>query len=946
MQGSRKWLWLSGLVFFLVLFGPQMAEVYVDSLWFGSLGYSPVFWFGFWVKWALFLGFFIATTAILQLGFMVLRRTFGHYGLSGSFVRFDRETVRVEPEKFLNPMALSISLFWGLSVGVAMLGRWQLFTLFLHRTTSTVTDPIFGKSLDFFLFSWPVQRMLASWLKGLAVIILLAAVVYALLVLVSHLPSVLKREAMRIAARACSLILALTLVLQAWNTYLDRYSLIWQDHDIFTGIGYTEAKVLLPGANIVVATILLAAAIAVANAFVWKRGRIVAAALALPVFTSFGLGLVANYVSNFVVKPNELDRQTPYIKHNIASTRQAFGLDKIKTRNFPTQTGLAALNLDSNSKVLDDIRLWDWRALQATLSQVQVLRTYYDFPDVDVDRYKINGKLRQVMIAARELDINRLPAASRNWVNDRLVYTHGYGVTMNTVNGFTPEGRPEFLLSDVPVRSSVPELQLKRPEIYFGQSTNTPVYVKTKQKEFDFPQGDDNAYTTYQGTGGIELGGSVRRLVLSWALGDLTKVPFSSDITSESRVLLHRNIRERVQKIAPFFAYDDDPYIVVGNDGHLYWMMDAFTTSNYYPYSRHYALGGSSTNYVRNSVKVVVDAYNGTTSFYVFDKEDPIINAYRGVFPGLFKDAAAMPAGLRDHVRYPEQLFRTQADVYGLYHMQDVRMFFGREDVWSVAGEGDSVTPDNVQQIVNSRLGVAAADTAVPLEPYFVLMTLPEEKAGDEFIQILPFTPSRRRNMIGWMAGRSDGENYGSLLAYNFPKSQLVDGPAQVKARINQDPYLSGQFNLWNQQGSEILRGNMLVIPLGRSLLYVEPIFLQAKQSPTPELRMVVLGTQERIVYGTNFREALTKLLGRPSSEVPTEGSQGSTPTLGGLPSPSGSSPVPATPAAVAPADRQALINRAADDLEAYQKLTAEGKYSEAGKRLEAVNKALGQLRR
>lgn len=948
MIASRRWVWILGLLALVLLFLPNFAQIYVNSLWFDSLGYSPVFWYSFWIKFGLFAGFFAATFAILRAAFWALERAFRPYMMGGTVLRFDNQPVQLEPEPYARPIGWGITILWSLTVGLAMGARWDLFTLYFNGAAGSATDPIFKKPLGFFLFQWPVLQVVASWLSGMAILVLLASLLYSALVMLPQIPESLKREARRTAALASSISLAAVLVVYAWRCSLGRFSQIWHDNEIFTGIGYTQAHVLLPGLLLVSFTLLGAAVIAVANAFLWRRLRIVGFALALPLLTYIGVGLATNYVDNFIVKPNQLERQTPFIKHNIEGTRRAFSLDSIETRDFPTTTGVAAFDLgqSKNQTTLENIRLWDWRALQASLRQVQVLRTYYDFPDVDVDRYVIKGQKRQVMIAARELDIDRLPQASRNWVNDRLVYTHGYGVTMNTADGFTTEGRPRFLLSDVPVKSTAPEIKLTRPEIYFGQKTDSPVYVKTKQKEFDFPQGDTNAYTTYQGTGGIELGGSLRRLILAWALGDLSKIPFSSDITPQSRVLLHRNVLERAQRIAPFLIYDNDPYIVVGKDGRLYWMMDAYTSSIYYPYSRHYQTGNQWANYLRNSVKVVIDAYNGTTDFYVFDTKDPIISAYSRAFPTLFKDSKTMPADLRDHVRYPEQMFRTQADVYGLYHMQDVRLFFGREDVWSVAGEDDA--PDSPRSALTPIMTPPGQSSSIdapsqPLEPYFVLMPLPGEKAQSEFVQILPFTPSRRKNMVGWMAGRSDGAKYGSVLAYNFPKSQVVDGPSQIKARINQNSFLAGQFTLWNQQGSTVLRGNMLVIPLGRSVLYVEPIFLQANQSPTPELRLVVLATQDQIVYGTSFQEALTKLLG--SASEPQENAGESAPASGANPSGTGS-PRATNPNATANApSRQTLINRAADDLEAYQRLTAQGRYSEAGQRLENVRKTLSQLR-
>jgi uncharacterized membrane protein (UPF0182 family) len=941
------------------------------------LGYSPVYWYSFRLKWGLFLGFFALTFLILRGAFWALERAFAGYELGGSVMRFDNQPLEMEPERFIRPVSWGLPIFWGLMVGLSMVSRWDLFALYFNGRAGGDSDPILNKPLGFFLFSWPIYQTLASWLTGLTVIIFIATLLFGVFAFTSRMPRIIKDEALRTAALACSLALAAVLAVYAWRFYLGRFSQLWRDQEVFTGAGYTQANILIPGLLIVAFTLLGAAALAVLNALLWRRPRIVAVALAIPLITYIGLSLVTNYVTSFVVRPNELERQTPYIKHNIEATRRAFGLDRMTNRAFPAADSVAAFSLGQNATALDNIRLWDWQALQSTLRQVQVLRTYYDFPDVDVDRYRINGRLRQVMIAARELDVDRLPTASRNWVNERLVYTHGYGVTMNTADGFTTEGRPRFLLSNVPVRSTVPEIRLTRPEIYFGQKTDTHVYVKTRQKEFDFPQGDTNAFTTYEGTGGIALGGFARRWLLSWSLGDLSKIPFSNDITPESRVLMYRNIQERVQRIAPFLTYDNDPYIVVGNDGRLYWIIDAYTSSIYYPYSRHYRAGNQWANYMRNSVKVVVDAYNGTANYYVFDAQDPIIQAYRGAFPKLFRDAGEMPAGLLEHVRYPELLFRTQADVYGLYHMQNVSAFFGREDPWSVAGSGDAQTrPAMLPPGLAPRQGQGPNFTAqpstqdapsTPIDPYFVVIPLPGEKSGEEFVQILPFTPSNRKNMIGWMAGRSDAQGQGTLLSYDFPKDKQVTGPEQFRARINQDSYLSGQITLWNQQGSTVLRGNLLVIPLGRGLLYVEPIFLQATQSGIPELRLVVLGTQERIAYGTSFRAALTKLLsGDDTTSSDTAGQSvnqnGSTQTPAsaqpgtGTQQPAGTTAIPGT-ATPTPSttgtgstrtttNRQQLINRAADDLEAYQRLTAQGRYSEAGQRLESVRSTLAQLRR
>jgi uncharacterized membrane protein (UPF0182 family) len=525
-----------------------------------------------------------------------------------------------------------------------------------------------------------------------------------------------------------------------------------------------------------------------------------------------------------------------------------------------------------------------------------------------------------MMVAARELSVEKLPESSRNWINEKLIYTHGYGVTMNPVNGFTPEGLPDLVLSNMPIESTIPALNVVRPEIYFGELTTTDVYVKTRQKEFNYPQGQTNNLNSYEGEGGIRLGGFFRRLLIALDRGDLAKLPFSDDITEDSRLLMRRSVRERVEEIAPFFTYDPDPYLVVSNEGRLLWFMDAYTTSASYPYARHYRLGREAINYVRNSVKVVIDAYDGSTTFYVFDDQDPIVAAYRAVFPTLFRDASAMPATLRAHVRYPELMLKLQATVYGLYHMTDPAVFYNREDLWSVASEvGLSATREQAQQV---------------MEPNFVLMKLPDQRAM-EFVEILPFTPANKNNLIGWIAGRSDGEHYGDAVVYSFPKTKLVDGPLQVEARIDQNAQLSAQLTLWNQQGSHVRRGNLIVMPIGKALLYAESIYLQAERSPMPELRIVVLALQDRLAYGPTFEAAMNGLFGGGAS------------SLNAAAAPAGASARPqptSAQAAEAGVDANALVTGAARDLADYQRLTAEGKLGEAGRKLEDLKRKLEQL--
>jgi hypothetical protein len=713
------------------------------------------------------------------------------------------------------------------------------------------------------------------------------------------------------------------LIIFAVNVYLDRFDKVFDHHTIFDGITYTDAHVQLTGMLILSIALVLGALIAAFNALVAKRGSLLVVAFIPAGLCYLLLGVVGWYVSSFIVKPNELVREQPYITHNIEMTRQAFGLDKFTQREFPAETTVEAADPANNQPTLQNIRLWDWQALQDTLRQIQEIRTYYDFPDIDIDRYQIDGKLRQVMLATRELNVDKLPESSRNWINEKLIYTHGYGITMNPVNGFTSEGLPTLMLSNMPIQSTVKGLNVTRPEIYFGELTNTDVYVKTRQQEFNYPQGQTNALTSYEGTGGIELGGFLRRIVIALDRGDLGKLPFSDDVNSQSRLLMRRNLRERVQTLAPFLTFDRDPYIVVGEDGRLSWIMDAFTTSDSYPYSSHYRFGSQTINYMRNSVKAVVDAYDGTTTFYVFDKEDPILAAYRNLYPSLFKDASEMPSGLRKHVRYPELLFKLQAEVYGLYHMTNPSVFYNREDLWTVA----------------TKTGAAAEggeQTSQVMPPNYVLMKLPGE-SDVEFVEILPFTPANRNNLIGWIAGRSDGASYGTSIVYDFPKTKLVDGPQQIEARIDQNAQLSGQLTLWNQQGSHVLRGNLLVIPTGRALLYAEPIYLQAERSPMPELRIVVLALQDRLAYGSTFEAALTSLFtGTDSSLSATESSH--------APAPTGAAQTAGTVQAQQAATPSALIAEAAKDFDDYQHLTAEGKLSEAGQKLADLKRVLGLL--
>ena len=927
---QRRYLVIfAALVFAFWIVARVWLSSWVDLLWFKSLGYGDVFWKTVLIESAVFLLSAAITFVVLYGAFFMIRRSHHADLPTKHAIVIGGQPVSLSVAPALRVISLLVSIGVALLTGLTMMSDWPTLALFWYapRAAGPVTDPIFSRPLNFFLFSLPAWRMIDNWLLTLAVATCAVAVLFLIITSGSRSLGARRLSLAPSPWRGLSCTAAFLLLVLAMSVFFERFELLLDHHTLFDGINYTDAHIMSGGLLFVAAALLLGAVIAAVNAF--RDSRVVGiVASVLPAVVCYAvLTVISWYVANFIVKPNQLVREEPYIAHNIQMTRQAYGLDRFSQSEFPAEATLEAADASHNQPTLQNIRLWDWRALQDTLRQVQEIRTYYDFPDIDIDRYVLNGKLSQVMLAVRELNVDKLPVSSRNWINEKLIYTHGYGITMNPVNGFTPEGLPNLLLSNMPVQSTVQGLKVTRPELYFGELTDTDVYVKTRQQEFDYPQGQANNLTSYQGTGGIALGGFVRRVIVALDRGDLGTLPFSDDVTADSRLLMHRNIRDRVARLAPFLTFDQDPYMVVGDDGRLSWIIDAYTTSDSYPYSTHYALGDASVNYMRNSVKVVIDAYNGTTTFYAFDTEDPVLAAYRRIYPTLFTDASQMPADLRRHVRYPESLFNLQAEVYGLYHMTRPEVFFNREDLWTVATESSSDA--NGQQ------------SALPMQPNYVLMKLPGG-SQEEFVQILPFTPANRNNLIGWIAGRSDGDAYGTTAVYNFPKTRLIDGPQQIEARIDQNAQLSGQLTLWNQQGSHVLRGSLLVIPTGRALLYAEPIYLQAQQSPMPELRLVVLALQDKLAYGTNFQAALAALFGGEASSL--------TASEAAQPQQSAATSSPATPslsnqpAGQTPPDLNALITDAGRNFEDYQRLTAAGKLAEAGQKLEALKSDLAKL--
>src|SRR5271156_3112622 len=648
----RRLFFLVLAILAIVIFSSRTAlSYYVDSLWFGSLGYGEVFRKTLTLQWTFFAAFFAVTFLFLYGWFLALRRAYQSDLPDDYSIAIGGQPLKLPVARILHLLGLVVSLLIAVVTGASMMTEWLTFALYWYATRAIggAVDPIFSKPINFYLFTLPAWQFVTGWLLTLAVI---ACVIAVFFIFVTGSTTILSGRRSRYTSRpwrGFSIAFGFLLLILAMRAYIARFERLFDEHTIFGGVTYTDAHVMLPGMLAVCAALVLGAAIATINAATKPRARWLVAAVAPAALCYLVLQIVGWYVSSFVVKPNELVRERPDIAYNIDLTRQAYGLDRLAQREFPAETTVEAADPANNQATLQNIRLWDWRALQDTLRQIQEIRTYYDFPDIDIDRYEIDGTTREVMLAARELNVDKLPESSRNWINDKLIYTHGYGITMNPVNGFTPEGLPTLMLSNMPVQSTVPGLSVTRPEIYFGEMTNTDVYVKPRQKEFNYPQGASNSLTSYEGTGGVVLGGFLRRIVIALDRDDLAKLPFSDDVTQDSRLLMRRNLRDRVSALAPFLTYEPDPYIVLGDDGRLSWIMDAFTVSDNYPYSTSYHLDNNPINYMRNSVKVVIDAYDGTTTFYVFDTDDPILAAYRRVFPALFKNASAMPAGLRKH---------------------------------------------------------------------------------------------------------------------------------------------------------------------------------------------------------------------------------------------------------------------------------------------------------
>jgi len=633
----------------------------------------------------------------------------------------------------------------------------------------------------------------------------------------------------------------------AWGAgfWIERFDLLFSASGVVFGAGYTDIHARLLAINIMLVLSVIVGVLLLLNIFrrTWK---LAAAAVVLLVVTNIVImGIYPGIVQKYIVEPNEFQKEEPYIRHNIESTLKAYGLDSLEVVNYAPKTTTNRADIDDNEDIIRNVRLWDYRPLLRSYKQLQEIRSYYDFEDVDIDRYTFDGTYRQVMLSARELDLAQLQ--NPTWVNMHLEFTHGYGVVMNPVNEVDPEGKPILFIKDLPPKIDVP-ISIDRPQIYYGEKKQPYVLVKTRTKEFDYPMGNDNVRTTYEGTGGVGIGSLLRRLAFTVRFAD-SQILFTNAILPESRIMFYRSIDERVRKVAPFLVYDSDPYLTI-QEGRLIWIQDAYTVTDRYPYSEPVDISGGRINYISNSVKIAIDAYNGEMTFYVSDQNDPLVRTWQRIFPDLFTPMEEAPDSFCAHRRYPKGLFTIQSEVFRTYHMEDPNTFYNKEDVWEFPQAG-----------VSGSLGA-----------YYLVMRLAgEEKA--EFMLISPFTPSGRDNMIAWMAGRSDDPNYGELVVYAFPKQQLIYGPRQVEALIDQTPEISAQLSLWSQRGSDVIRGNILVIPMGESLLYVQPLYLMAANSDLPELKRVIVSSGGRVAWAERLDEALDNLLGaRPVTVTePTE---------------------------------------------------------------------------
>ena len=849
-----NWRWLIPPIVILILlliFSGTLVHLTTESWWFSAIGFRDVFWTLLTWRGITWVGSFIIFGLFLWLNYWFAMRV-TRYSTIRFLEQSDLSFYADRAPKYIAPI---IIFFMSLSAAGASVTAWDTLLKFFNATEFNLNDPIYNRDIGFYMFQLPFYEGLQDWLFALLITgFFVAAAIYLLkgtINLDRGWQYIIYGEA---KAHLCLLLAGLSFLV-AFQFWLQRYDLLYSGEGVVSGAGFTDTH-----ARLVALTAMGFMALALAVIFIASAGQ---NTLILPL-TGIGLYLVIylllyqaypGFQQRFQVEPNELAKEKPYIEHNIQLTRDAYNLSTVERDDYPAQGRLDRAKLNDNEGTIRNVRLWDYRPLLTTYGQLQEIRPYYSFRDVDVDRYTINDVYRQVMLSPREL--SRAP--QNRWVTQRLKYTHGYGLVMSPVNKVTDQGLPELFVKDIPPESSV-DIEVEQPRIYYGEETNNYIFTGMVEDEFDYPLGEDNASNRYQGKGGVDLGSFWHKLLYAYDLGSF-KVLISSQFQPESRIHYYRNIRQRINHVAPFLRLDADPYITIVN-GRMKWIVEGYTVSDYYPYSEPASninnasailRSGQSTqlltggfNYVRNSVKVVVDAYDGTLQFVITDESDPLIQTYQKIFPDLFTSMLDVSPELKSHFRYPLDLFKIQSQMYLDYHMSNPEVFYNQEDLWQYATE----TYEGNQILV---------------EPYYTIMRLPDEERV-EFVLILPFTPVNKDNMIAWMAARSDGGNYGRLLLYEFPKQELIYGPSQIEARINQTPEISQQLSLWDQQGSRVIRGNLLVIPIEQSLLYVEPIYLRSEQGELPQLKRVVVAHGDNLVMRPNLQSAIAAIFGEETA--------------------------------------------------------------------------------
>ncbi|MBN1875023.1 MAG: UPF0182 family protein [Anaerolineae bacterium] len=847
--------WVIIILVFLLFawfFSSSLITLYTDYLWFQSLDYTQIFT----RRLATSLGLMLITS-LIAAGFLLLNWVVVPHWIApkaeltgsvpfASYFQASSKTSGSKPKTFTvstRPLRRTFTLSAiavGVIIGLTLMYQWDTYLLSRQGQPFGIGDPIFNQDIGFYIFDLPWYKVLLNRLQTLIVLTTIGVVVrYAMFG---------QLEARRTVTHM-SLLSSLWLILIGIGRLLNRYSLLQSHNGVVFGAGYTDVNARIPLYTIEAILFFAAAVVLIVNAFTRKWKLLLYIGAFWLILSFVGPGYPA-LIQRFTVEPNEFVVERPYIEQNIRYTRYAYGLDQIEEQEYPTEGSLALEDLSDHADVIGNMRLWDYRPLLRTFGQLQEIRLYYTFNGVDIDRYSLDGQPREVMLSARELEVNQLAEQAKTWVNEHIIFTHGYGVTMSPVNEVSKEGLPSLIVKDIPPITDYPELIITRPQIYFGESTWQYVVINTTEQEFDYPQGDANAYTRYEGPDGVRLGGLLRRILLATRFGS-TQMLFSPALNRDSRILFHRTIQNRAQTIAPMLWYDPDTYPVIV-DGHIVWLLDAYTWTGDFPYSEPlHAQNAPNVNYIRNSVKITVDAYTGEITYYLLDPDDPIAATYRRIFPELFKPITEMPVTLREHWRYPETLFLYQSQLYATYHMRDPQVFYNREDLWDIP-----------QELVETEQQV--------MEPYYVLMRIPGSE-DIEFVLIRPYVPKEKQNMVAWLYADCDGEDYGRLGIVKLSKDRLVYGPLQVEARADQDPIISQQLSLWNQRGSRVLRGNLLVIPIQGTFLYIEPLYLEAESGQLPELKRIIVSYDDRVAMAPTLEEALLQVLSSDTSTLPAD---------------------------------------------------------------------------